>query len=404
MSKTELTVVQRAAVALGASEHEKSLIDLVAQSATIVAIKNSAGREQCHRALMTIRDARVNLQKVGKDARDDATKFSKAIIAEENRLIALISPEETRLQEIRDAWDAEREAEKQAKLQAEARRVAAIRALIEEIRMAPGACPGKTSAELIEHAEDLARQPITLELFQELSGEAEVVRETAVEQLRLMAKLAFDREEEKARMIAERAELEKLRAEQAERDRVAAAERAEQERIDRERRDAEEAARRVALDKADAIMRAEREAHEARMAAERAAMQRQQDEAAAEQRRRQKEIDAEQAAARAELQREQDALAAQRRAEADAAAAKWRAVDLAAAKMLRDQQELAERERIAREASDTAVRNAAPALCSALNAMMDCFVDDPLSYEHTRDAVIEAARDALALARGEVAA
>lgn len=382
MTSKELTLVERAAVALGTAEHEKALVALVAQSATITLIKNNAGREQCHGALMTLKSARVSIEKAGKTAREDATQFSKAVIAEEKRLVAITQAEEIRLQEIRDAWDEAREAEKQAKLHAEAQRVAAIRELIEEIRRMPGACPGKTSAELLEHAEDLARQPITLELFEELSGEAEVVRETAVEQLHLMAKLAFDREQEKARIAEERAELERLRAEQEERDRVAAvaraeydkrvaAERAEQEAKDRERRDAEEAARRVALDKADVIMRTEREAHEKRMAAERAEMQRQQDEAAAEQRRRQKEIDAEQAAARVELQREQDALAAQRRAEADEAAAKQRKHDLAAAKMLRDQQELAERERIAREAADTAVRNAAPQLLIALEKMVD---------------------------------
>lgn len=399
MSSKELTVVQRAAVALGASEHEKSLVDLVAQSATIVAIKNTAGREQCHRALMNIRDARVNLQKVGKDARDDATKFSKAVIAEENRLIALISPEETRLAEIRDAWDEAREAEKQAKLQAEARRVAAIRELIEEIRMAPGACPGKTSAELIEHAEDLARSQITLELFQELAGEAEVVRETAVEQLRLMAKHAFDREQEEARLAAERAELAKLRAEQEERDRVAAAARVEQERIDRERREAEEAARRVALDKADAIMRAEREAHDKRMAAERAEMQRQQDEAAAEQRRRQKEIDAEQAAARAELQREQDALAAQRRAEADAAAEKQRKADLAAAKKLREAQEKAEYDRRVREVADTAVRNAASALFDACRQFVHA---SETSNEDELEAAYQAAKAVIVTVESEM--
>lgn len=366
MNKTELTVVERAVKALGAADHEKQLVELVEKSASIVAIKNAAGREQCHRALMTIRDARVNLQKVGKDARDDATKFSKAVIEEEKRLIALISPEEARLQEIRDAWDEAREAEKQAKLQAEARRVAAIRELIEEFRMAPGACPGKTSAELLEHAEDLARAPIELDRFAELAGEAEAVRDTAVEQLRLMAKRAFEREQEEERMAAERAELAKLRAEQEERDRVAAAERAEQERIDRQRRAAEDAARQEALDKAAALMRAEREAHDKRMAAERAEMQRQQDEAAAAHRRRQQEIDAQQAAARAEIQREQDAIAARRRAEADAEAEKRRQEMEAAAQRARDEAARAEYDRIAREAADTALRNAAPVMYAAL--------------------------------------
>jgi hypothetical protein len=90
------------------------------------------------------------------------------------------------------------------------------------------------------------------------------------------------------------------------------------------------------------------------MAAERAEFQRKQDEAAAEQRR-----------AAAELQRQQDEIAAERRRAADEAAAKQRDAELAAAKAAREQAEREAAARREREAADTALRNAAPALLDA---------------------------------------
>ena len=81
----ELTMPERAAVALGTAEHEKTLIELSKKYADIVEIKNPAGREQTHGAYMMLKNARVSIEKAGKDARDDATKFSKAVIAEVDR-------------------------------------------------------------------------------------------------------------------------------------------------------------------------------------------------------------------------------------------------------------------------------------------------------------------------------
>ena len=45
-----------------------------------------------------LKNARVHIEKLGKEMRDDANKFSKAVIAKEKELIALIEPEEDRLQ------------------------------------------------------------------------------------------------------------------------------------------------------------------------------------------------------------------------------------------------------------------------------------------------------------------
>lgn len=49
-----------------------------------------------------LRNARVKIEKKGKELRDDANKFAKAVIAKEKELIAIISPEEDRLKAIED--------------------------------------------------------------------------------------------------------------------------------------------------------------------------------------------------------------------------------------------------------------------------------------------------------------
>jgi hypothetical protein len=126
---TALTVVERAALAVRSTpELKQELATLAEGSKHITAITNSDGRAQVHAALMALKNRRIDIEKIGKDARDDATKFSKAVIAEEDSLIALIQPEEDRLQAIRDEWDDRIEAERLAKVKAEQERVAAIRA------------------------------------------------------------------------------------------------------------------------------------------------------------------------------------------------------------------------------------------------------------------------------------
>lgn len=49
-----------------------------------------------------LKEVRVSLSKTGKELRKEATQFSKAVIAKEKELIAIIEPEEIRLQAIED--------------------------------------------------------------------------------------------------------------------------------------------------------------------------------------------------------------------------------------------------------------------------------------------------------------
>ena len=147
-TSTALTVQERAAVALGAAAHEAKLIEMAKQSTEIVAITNPASYQQAHGARMALKTARVSIEKTGKAAREDATAFSKAIIAEEKRLIGIIEPEETRLQELQANHDAKAEAEKQAKIKAEEERMARVQAAIEDIRSRPLRLTGKPSAPI----------------------------------------------------------------------------------------------------------------------------------------------------------------------------------------------------------------------------------------------------------------
>lgn len=378
-----LTVLDRAKQALRSTDHEPALVELAKQAADITAIKNADGRTQVHGAYMTLKTRRTDIRKAGKSARDDATQFSKAVIAEEDRLVALIEPTEQRLQKLRDGWDAEREAERVAKAQAAQRRKDEIRAKIDELRSVP--------VNLVDAApERIANAIADMEAFEVIAAEfddqidaAHLARTDVLAKLRDMRATAVRRAAEAAQLAAERAEFERQRAEQAERDRVAAAARAEQERIDRERREAEEAQRREAQRKADEAMRAEREAHEAKMAAETREIARQQAELYAEQRRLEGEAAAKRIAAEnaalAEIAEKATREAAARRAQAEREAA----------------------ERRAREAAETAVRNAAPVMLEALEHIAEYWNRDR-NDEAMHNAlwhIIETAENAIAVAR-----
>lgn len=116
---TELAPIERAKQVLSFDETKAKLADLAVQSVRIVEITTPAGYQEAQRARVELKATRVDIQKRGKAAREDATAYSKAVIEAENDLIAVIEPEESRLQELHDAWDAAREAERQAKINAE---------------------------------------------------------------------------------------------------------------------------------------------------------------------------------------------------------------------------------------------------------------------------------------------
>lgn len=268
---TALTVQDRAALALGSTKTEQDLKELAAKNVAIVAIVDKAGREQAHGAAMELKRARTTVEKVSKAARDDATQFSKAVIAEANRLVGIIQPEECRLLELRDFWDSEQERIKEEADRAERARVTAIHERIATIRgYLALAMECRTServqalldkmvavwlafdlpvdfAEFCEEAQEvynLTHQRISAIIGQKKDEELERARVKA-EQEAAAASIKAEREAlaaeqatAKAKADAEAAELAAARAElQRQRDQIAA-ERAELERTQREAREA----------------------------------------------------------------------------------------------------------------------------------------------------------------------
>jgi hypothetical protein len=310
-AQTELTIIERAAIAIGTSEHEARLLELAQASAGITAITNAAGYQQCHAARMVLKKTRVEIERHGKAARDDATAFSKAVIAEERRLIAIIEPEESRLQALQDDHDAKIAAEQAARDQAERERVNAIRARIDHIKRRPIAALRLDSAGVIalisEINQDGPMREDWLPRFEEFADEAAAELTASIEYLTDLRDRKIGEEAEAARLANERAEIEaqrradeerrqaeaaerkrlgdearaKLAAEEAEArqrreeaDRAAAAERATQDRLAREAREREEAAARERLQREEAEARERREAEERAAAIARAERER----------------------------------------------------------------------------------------------------------------------------------
>lgn len=284
--KTELAPIERAAIALESSKTEQHLRELAVKFIDITEIQDANGYDQAHRAKMELKRARIAVERAGKDAREDATKFSKAVITEVSRLVGIVEPEETRIQSECDVWEekqarikAEAEAIERARVLAITERIAAIKAYV----VLANNC--RTSARVAELQVKLCDTEMTG--FEEFEAEAVMaladteahlnrvlanIREQEYEAARIKA----EQEAEAARLKAEREELDRQRAEAAAQAKAQAeADRAE---LDRQRKemDAQRAAAQAEAKRVADEARAQAEAAEAkvRAAAEEMAAQR----------------------------------------------------------------------------------------------------------------------------------
>jgi regulator of extracellular matrix RemA (YlzA/DUF370 family) len=270
---TALPPAERAALALDSGKAERHLTELASKHASIVEVKDKAGREQAHGAAMELTRARTAVERAAKEAREDATKFSKAVIAEAARLVAIVEPEETRLKAVRDAWDAE---QARIKAEAEAKERARVLAITERIAAIKSYVVLANNCRTSERVADLHTKLSGVELvgFEEFEAEAVEAHAMAMEHLRTVhadrkaqeeeaARVKAEQESEAARLKAEREELARQRAEVEEAARVAAKAAADE----RAKMEAELAAQRAAA-------RAQQEAAEKAVAEQRAELER----------------------------------------------------------------------------------------------------------------------------------
>jgi IgA-specific serine endopeptidase len=311
-------------------------------------LTTTKGDKEARAARLELVRLRTTLEAKRKELKAPALERSRLIDDEARRITGAILELETPIDEQIRAAEAKKEQERQARVEAERQRVAALQDRIDQIKAVAARAVGKPAAEIEAKIKLIVAMEIGAD-FQELAPAAAQAQADTLATLRDLHARAVEQEAEAERIKAERAELERLRAEAAERERiererVAAEQAAEAARLAQERAklEAEQAAARAEHRRLAEAAEAERRAADAKAAAERAEADRIANEArAAEQRR----IDAE----RAELKRQQD--------EARAA-------------QLREAERLAEVER-ARQAAEAA---ACTRLQASAQALLDALV------------------------------
>ena len=213
---TELTIIDRAALALGSSNTEKQIKEFIEQSKSITVITNKDGREECHAAAMKAVKARTSISKGGAAARADATAYSKAVIAEENRLLNLIEPEEKRLKDLRDEWDSEREAEKAEEARIESERQAKLQQAIDLIRNTPSEFASSSAADIEDEICNLEGIIIDVTFYAERTDEVAFVMAQTLKQMGVLLEGKKAQEELARQLEAKRIENERIAREQAE--------------------------------------------------------------------------------------------------------------------------------------------------------------------------------------------
>ncbi len=224
------------------SRTEVALADLRARFGNVVFdVKTSSGDKDARVARAEIKGYRTALETMRVDLKAPLLERQRLIDAEAKRITAeLLALEEPidaqiKLEEKRKAD------EKAARELADKARIADIRKKLDELRAIPVGLMDATPEQLANAVADLEEFKATREVFGEFADEAHTACTDVVMKVSEMHRAAIRRAEEAAQLASERAALAKQRAEQDERDRLAAVERAEQERKDREARDAEEA-------------------------------------------------------------------------------------------------------------------------------------------------------------------
>lgn len=224
-------VDQRAALAVGSSKIETVIAGMISVAQSIAVITNKDGYEEAHAARIALKNTRIAIGKTSKEAREDATLFSKAVIVEEKRLIELITPEEDRLQKLQQEWDDAIEAEKQRRIEDERARQQAIKDSILRIQRLPIIAASKTPDEVKALQDECAAFTIEEGVFGEHAAYAAMVKADSITALTVMMTAAVNEQARQEQARKDQEELEKFRAKQ----RQDEADRAEQERIDRER-------------------------------------------------------------------------------------------------------------------------------------------------------------------------
>lgn len=321
---TELVAVTEAVaefdrVAAGLAELESKYKGVVYEVTT------TNGMTEAREARRAIREPRLEVERIRKAAKAPILALGKKLDSEAARITKALEELECPIHDQIISEEARKERERQAKVEAELKRLADLQERIAELRGNPTLSPTSGSSLIAQHIADLQAIAVD-ESFEELHQQALDAKDAGLKRLQDLHAAAVVHEAEQERIKSERAELARLREEQAKRDAEDRRRREEDELRAKAERDAEAARhaeqlkqqreeserlqreRQAVIDAENARVRAEQEAtaqvERGRLAAERAENERVEREA----RERREAEERRLAAGRAELEREQEAL------------------------------------------------------------------------------------------------
>lgn len=278
---TDLQIIERALVEFSAVEAGLAALRNDYQN-VVFDVTTTAGMTDAKAARLALREPRYEIERIRKSAKAPLLALGKKLDSDAARITAEIEKLEGPIDQQIKVEEARKEAEKQAKIDAEVKRVADIRERIEELRGCQTLTIASGSMLISGHISDLEDLPVD-ESFAEFRQQADDAKTAGLARLHALLDAAAAHEQEQDRIKAERAELERLRAEQAARDaedRARLAQEAEAARKAQDARDAEAAAelrkQREALAAEQAEQKARLDAEQAQLDADRAEVERQQ--------------------------------------------------------------------------------------------------------------------------------
>lgn len=221
------------------SQTAHGLIQLQQRFANVVFdVKTVDGMKEAKSGRKELRSLRSDLEKTRVQVKAPVLDQCRLIDEEakfiDGELEKLLTPIDKTIK----AEEARLEAERIEKERAEKERIDAIQARITDIRNLPLSALGKSAAEIAQMAKQVDNMPIDAVFFGGYANEASIARNAAAAKLRQAHAAQLAAEQAQAEREAERAKLERLRAEQAARDAQVRAAREAQERAERETREA----------------------------------------------------------------------------------------------------------------------------------------------------------------------
>lgn len=199
-------------------------------------VATTAGMDEAKEARRAVKEPRVRTEEIRKAAKAPVLALGKWIDGEAQRITKELEALEGPIDEQIKNEERRKEQERQAKVAAELRRMTDIQERVAALRLNPFLTASAGSAIIAAEIEKIRLIAVD-ETFAEFQAQALQRKLETLGALDALRMAAQNHEAEEARQKTERARLDKERAEQAERDRVAREEQAARDAADKAERD-----------------------------------------------------------------------------------------------------------------------------------------------------------------------